>query len=71
MAVVPFASKLYNELRYEVARDLADTLANGLQGTINTVTGTADIPANQVVALVETVRKIDSLLAAGGYNNAV
>jgi hypothetical protein len=71
MPVVRFASTLYNELKYEIARELADTLANGLVGTINTVTGLADIPANQVVAFAETVNKIDRLLEAGGYSNAV
>lgn len=71
MTVPLFASKLKNEIQYEVVRELADTLANGLVGTINTVTGLAEVPANQVVAFVETVNKIDSLLAAGGYSNAV
>lgn len=68
---VLFATKLYNELDYNLTLKIADILTGEVLGNVNTTTGLAEVPGNQVVGFVEMVRKIDSLLAAGGYSNAV
>lgn len=70
MATPLFATKLKFELKYELVLELADLFESQLLGNVNTITGLAEIPANQVLGFVEMVAKIDGLLAAGGYSNA-
>lgn len=71
MATPLFASKLRNDLEYDLTLKIADILTGDIAGTVNTITGEAEVPALQVVGFVEMVMKIDNLLAAGGYDNAV
>lgn len=67
---VRFASKLYNDLEYTLVLKIADILNGQIVGTVNNITGEAEVLGIQVVGFPEMIAKLDNLLTAGGFDNA-